>query len=169
MLNGNKENISFILNKKINNNKDEIIKYLCDKVNDLEEKYSKLKEIVDEMKKKEESFSFVWENHSNCQLSNGGKRIKKIKNEGWNTGVKGNNLLKRNAVNIFKIKVNHINADKSGLQFGIVRYSSNVGCGTDWNLRCDNTRDYKYNSFETKSKEDQIWTFDLLFLQWTNK
>ena len=59
MMNGNKENVSFILIRKLNNNKDEIIKFLCDKVNHLEEKleemnknYIKLKEIVDEMKKK---------------------------------------------------------------------------------------------------------------------
>ena len=38
ILNGNKENISFSLYKKENNNKDEIIKYLCNKVNDLEDK-----------------------------------------------------------------------------------------------------------------------------------
>ena len=120
IFNGSKENVSFALHKKQNDNKDEIIKYLCTKVNDLETKleemnnnYMNLKTMI------ENKFYFVWENHSNCQLSNGGKRIKKIKNEGWNTGVKANKILKRNEVNIFKIIVYHINNDKSGFQFGI--------------------------------------------------
>ena len=168
MMNGNKENISFILNRKINNNKDEIIKFLCEKVNHLEEKmeemnknYIKLKEIVDGMNKKEEPFSFVWENNSNCQLLNGNKKIKKIRGgNDWNTGVKGNNLLKKNFVNVFKIKVNHINKDKSGLQFGIVKKSSFVSVGTDWNLRCDNTNDYKYTSFSSEQiNEGDIMSF----------
>ncbi len=88
MMNGNKENISFILNRKINNNKDEIIKYLCKKVDVLEEKleqmnknYLNLKETVDKLTKKDETFSFVWENNSNCQLLNGKKGIKKIKKQ----------------------------------------------------------------------------------------
>ena len=72
ILNGNKENISFSLYKKENNNKDEIIKYLCNKVNDLEEKYTKLKEIVDKLVKKDE-LNLVWENHTNCELSAGKK------------------------------------------------------------------------------------------------
>ena len=38
MMNGNKENVSFTLYKKENHNKDEIIKYLCKKVDVLEEK-----------------------------------------------------------------------------------------------------------------------------------
>ena len=97
MLNGNKENISFALHKKENSNKDEIIKDLCNKVNDLEEKYTKLKEVVDKLIKKDgEPTNFVWNNHSNCELSAGGKRVKKIRNKGWNTLVKGNHFLKRN-------------------------------------------------------------------------
>ena len=169
MMNGNKENISFILNRKINNNKDEIIKYLCDKVNQLEQKmdemnknYVKLKEIVDGMNKKEETFSFVWENNSNCQLLNGKKNVKKIKGgNNWNTGVRGNNLLKRNEINIFKIKVNHINRDKSGLYFGISKYNSNINhYGIDWHMNCNGTSDNKYNSFKNeKINEGDIMTF----------
>ena len=322
MMNGNKENISFNMNKKINNNKDEIIKYLCTKVDTLEKKfdemnknyiklnqnfedmkinYTKLKEIVDYLKKvgkksakpafnngygqnvlvpskaniedennkiknqeqiKEEeviqennneenkkvmlgnlkelnkrlnnyfrqtsqlglpssivvrgvignignlfeksaklafkngygqnilvprmikennneenkkvmlgnfqqfnqhlnNYTFTWENNSNCQLSNGNKKIKKIKNEGWNTGVKGNNLLKRNEINIFKIRVNHINKDKVGLCFGISKYKSNVNnYGVDWYMRCDSTNYYKYSSFKNeKINEGDIMTF----------
>ena len=64
-------------------------------------------------------FQFTWKENSNCSLFNEGKRIKKIQNQGWNAGIKGTNILKRNEVNIFKIKVNHVNMDKTGLQFGI--------------------------------------------------
>ena len=88
MMNGNKENVSFTLYKIENNNKDEIIKYLCKKVDVLEEKleqmnknYLNLKETVDKLTKKDETFSFVWENNSNCQLLNGKKGIKKIKKQ----------------------------------------------------------------------------------------
>ena len=56
MMNGNKENVSFTLYKKENHNKDEIIKYLCKKVDVLEEKleqmnknYLNLKETVDKL------------------------------------------------------------------------------------------------------------------------
>jgi hypothetical protein len=155
IFNGSKENVSFALHKKENDNKDEIIKYLCTKVNNLEAKldemnknYINLKTIVDGIIKEQNEYNFVWESHSNCQLSNGGKRIKKIQNNGWNTGVKGNKILKRNEVNIFKIIVNHVNSDKSGLQFGISKYNSNVSkCGIDWHMRCDDTSDYKYKSF----------------------
>ena len=169
MMNGNKENVSFILIRKLNNNKDEIIKFLCDKVNHLEEKleemnknYIKLKEIVDEMKKKDEPFSFVWENNSNCQLLNGKKSLKKIGGGNhWNTGVKGNNLLKRNEINIFKIKVIHINKDKSGLVFGISKYNSNINnYGIDWHVSCSGTSSYKYNSFKNEIiNEGDIMTF----------
>ena len=152
IFNGSKENINFVLNNKENDNKDEIIKYLCTKVNDLETKldemsknYMNLKAIVDEIKN---HFYFVWENHSNCQLSNGGKRIKKIQNEGWNTGIKGNQILKINEVNTFKIKVIHIHNDKTGLLFGISKYSSDVsGPGKDWHMICSDTSRYKYTSF----------------------
>jgi len=154
MINGNKQNVSFVLHKKENNNKDEVIKFLCSKVNELEKKldemnknYLNLKKMFDDLKKIVLP-DFKWKEHTNCQLFDNGLRIKKIQNEGWNTGIKGNNLIKRNEVNIFKIKVNHINNDKSGLQFGIAKYSSNVAqCGTDWLMRCDDTRHYKYSSF----------------------
>ena len=182
MMNGNKENISFNMNKKINNNKDEIIKYLCTKVDTLEKKfdemnknyiklnqnfedmkinYTKLKEIVDYLKNKEESYFFAWENNSNCQLSNGNKKIKKIKNQGWNTGVKGNNLLKRNEINIFKIRVNHINKDKVGLCFGISKYKSNVNtCDVDWLMNCGDRTYDNYSSFKNeKINEGDIMTF----------
>ena len=169
MMNGNKENVSFTLYKKENHNKDEIIKYLCKKVDVLEEKleqmnknYLNLKETVDKLTKKDETFSFVWENNSNCQLLNGKKAIKKIYNGGsWNTCIKGNNLLRRNAVNTFKIRVNHVNGDKSGLQFGISKFNSNTSqCGIDWHMSCSGTRGYKYGSFVNKTiNEGDIMTF----------
>ena len=162
ILNGNKENISFSLYKKENNNKDEIIKYLCNKVNDLEDKYAKLKEIVDKLVKKDEQLNLVWENHTNCELSARKKRVKKIKNEGWNTLVKGNNLLKRNEINIFKIKVNHINKDKSGLEFGISKNNSiyNNIWGFDWHMCCSETNSYKYKNFsKEKINDGDILTF----------
>ena len=94
------------------------------------------------------------------KLSNGGKIIKKVQNEGWNTGIKGNQLLKRNEINTFKIKVNHVNRDKSGLEFGISKYSSNIGFGTDWNLSCAGTSCYKYNNFKNEIiNEGDIVTF----------
>ena len=168
-MNGNKENVSFTLYKKENHNKDEIIKYLCKKVDVLEEKleqmnknYLNLKETVDKLIKKDETITFVWENNSNCQLLNGKKAIKKIYNGGsWNTGIKGNNLLRRNAVNTFKIRVNHVNGDKSGLQFGISKFNSNTSqCGIDWHMSCSNTRGYKYGSFVSKTiNEGDIMTF----------
>ena len=168
MMNGNKENVSFTLYKKENNNKDEIIKYLCKKVDVLEEKleqmnknYLNLKETVDKLTKKDETFSFVWENNSNCQLLNGKKGIKKLQNAGWNTGIKGNNLLKRNAVNTFKIRVNHVNRDKSGLEFGMTKFNSNTSqCGIDWHMSCSGTRSHKYGSFVNKTiNEGDIMTF----------
>ena len=82
MLNGNKENVSFVFHKKENNNKDEVIKYLCSKVNDLETKldemnknYLNLKEMFDNLKKIVLT-DFVWKEHSNCQLYDNGRRIK---------------------------------------------------------------------------------------------
>ena len=168
MMNGNKENVSFTLYKKENNNKDEIIKYLCKKVDVLEEKleqmnknYLNLKETVDKLTKKDETFSFVWENNSNCQLLNGKKAIKKIQNNEWNTVIKGNNLLRRNEVNTFKIKVNHVNEDKSGLEFGISKFNSNTQeYGLDWHMSCSNIKCYKYNSFPSKKiNEGDIMTF----------
>ena len=69
--------------------------------------------------------------------------------------------MKRNEVNIFKIKVYHINSDKSGLQFGISKYNSNFSnCGIDWHMRCDDTSGYKYKSFpQEKINEGDIITF----------
>ena len=90
------------------------------------------------------------------------KNVKKIKGgNNWNTGVRGNNLLKRNEINIFKIKVNHINRYKSGLQFGISKYNSNMNnYGIDWHMNCDRTSDYKYNSFKNEEiNEGDIMTF----------
>ena len=167
MINGNKENVSFVLHKKENNNKDEVIKFLCSKVNDLEKKldemnknYLNLKKMFDDLKKIIMP-DLKWIGHTNCQLFDNGLRIKKIQNQGWNTGIKANNLLKRNEVNIFKIKVNHINNDKSGLQFGIAKYSSNVEqYGTDWLMSCNNTRVYKYSSFVSEQiNKGDIMTF----------
>ena len=157
MLNGNKENVSFVFDKKQNNDKDEIIKYLCKKVADLETKlnemsknYLNLKEVVDNMAKNSSftTFNYTWENHSNCEIFDNGKRIKKVKNQGWNTGIRATNLLKKNEITIFKIKVNHIHDDSSGLQFGIAKYNSNISqYGTDWLMSCNNTGLYKYKNF----------------------
>ena len=168
MMNGNKENVSFTLYKKENHNKDEIIKYLCKKVDVLEEKleqmnknYLNLKETVDKLTKKDETFSFVWENNSNCQLLNGKKRIKKTQNDGWNTGIKGSNLLRRNEVNTFKIRVNHVHVDKSGLVFGITRFNSNTSSyGIDWHMSCNSTSSHAYKSFSKQEiNEGDIMTF----------
>ena len=163
IMNGNKEKVSFELNKKQNDNKDEIIKSLCLKVNNLEDKYNKLNEKYEKimkfiepmMKAAEEEeknfkYKFQWENHYNCQLSNNNKILKKIKNDGWNTNVKGNKILKKNSINIFKIKVNSINNDKSGLSFGLAKISSDFSDGNlfqkDWNLNCGLCNS-KFNSF----------------------
>jgi len=97
IMNGNKEIINFELKKTENTNKDEIIKQLCLKVNNLEEKYNNLNEkyikleknyeeimtVVGDMiiEKKNSLFRFQWENHENCELSNNNKKLKKIKME----------------------------------------------------------------------------------------
>ena len=71
MLNGNKENVSLVLHKKENNNKEEVIKYLCNKVNDLEEKlevmnknYLSLLERFEKLEKSK-STNFLWNSHPN--------------------------------------------------------------------------------------------------------
>lgn len=109
ILNGNKENVSFVFNKKENCKKDEV-----DEMNKKSSNSKETEKIV-----QTDLFQFTWKENSNCSLFNEGKRIKKIQNQGWNAGIKGTNILKRNEVNIFKIKVNHVNMDKTGLQFGI--------------------------------------------------
>ena len=76
--------------------------------------------------------------------------------------VKGNNLLKRNEINIFKIKVNHIHKDKSGLEFGISKNNSiyNNSWGFDWHMCCSETNLYKYKNFsKEKINEGDILTF----------
>ena len=182
IINGNKEKISFELNKIENINKDEIIKSLCLKMNNLEEKYNKLNEkyeileqkyekimtVVGPMIKKEEDykFDFQWENHSNCQLTNNNKILRKIKNDGWNTNVKGNKILRKNSINIFKIRVNNIHKDKSGLAFGIAKISSDFSdeylYEKEWNINCYYTNYYntKFLSFEHHQiNEGDIVTF----------
>ena len=58
-------------------------------------------------------------------------------------------MLKRNEINIFKIKVIHINKDKSGLVFGISKYNSNINNhGIDWHMSCSGTSSYNYNNFK---------------------
>ena len=172
-INGNKEKVSFEFNKIENTNKDEIIKSLIMKVNDLEEKYNKLKENYEKimafvgpmMEKKEEKFKFQWENNENCELSKNNTKLRKIKNQGWNTNVKGNKILKKNAINVFKIKVNNINSDKSGLSFGIVKKSSVSSSNlyeNDWNINCTGvaTINSKFESFKNEAiNKDDIVTF----------
>ena len=172
-LNGNKETISFELNKIENTNKDEIIKNLILKVNYLEEKckmleknYEKILAFVEPMMKEAEEeekkgkFKFQWEYHSNCQLSNNNRILRKIKNDGWNTNVKGNKILRNNSINIFKIRVNNINSDKSGLAFGISKVSSNFSFNSDWNMSCCETNSYNFSSFkDERINKGDIVTF----------
>ena len=97
IVDGNKEKVSFQLNKIENTNKDEIIKSLSLKVNILEEKYNELNEKYEDLekkyekimsfigpmiKKKEEEkdlYKFQWEYHENCEYSNNNKILKKLK------------------------------------------------------------------------------------------
>ena len=100
-------------------------------------------------------FRFQWENHDNCELSNNNKKLKKIKNNGWNTNTKGNKILRKNSINIFKIRVNNTSSDKSGLFFGITKAStnfSNKGYINQWNFRCDNI---SLNSFFKNFKSSE--------------
>ena len=170
-LNGNKETINFEFNKVENTNKDEIIKNLCLKVNALEEKckileknYEKimvfLEPMIKEAEEEKKPYKFQWENHDNCKLSNNNKILRKIKNEGWNTNVKGNKILRKNSINIFKIRVNEINSDKSGLTFGISRASSSFSYNNNWNMMCNSTSAYNFNSFKsTTINKGDIITF----------
>ena len=109
-------------------------------------------------------FRFQWENHDNCELSNNNKKLKKIKNGGCNTNVKGNKILRKNSINIFKIRVNNINSDKSGLYFGIARASTNFSScpfNEEWNISCSNTtNNSKFKSFKySQINKDDIITF----------
>ena len=94
-------------------------------MNNLETQLRNLKEDFDDLKKIV-SPELEWEEHPNCEIFDNGKRIRKIRNEGWNTGIKTTKLLRRNEINTFKVKINHLNEDATGLQFGIARDSSNV-------------------------------------------
>ena len=110
-------------------------------------------------------FKFEWENHFDCEFSNNNKKLKKIKNEGWKTNIKGNKILKKSSINIFKIKVNKIKYDKSGLAFGIAKASSNFSTSLydkDWHINCANTKSYnsKFKSFiSTTIDQGDIVTF----------
>ena len=173
IMNGNKEKISLEFNKIENTNKDEIIESLCLKVNALEEKckilgknYEKIMAFVEPMMKKEEEeekknkFKFQWEKHDNCELLNDNKILRKIKNKGWNTNVKGNKILNKNSINIFKIRVNEIHSDKSGLAFGISRASSSFSYDNNWNMCCNNSSYYIFKSFKkTTINKGDIVTF----------
>ena len=157
-MNGNKEIINLEFNKIENTNKDEIIKSLCLKVNFLEEKCKNLEKIM-ALYEKEKKFKFQWENHENCQLSNNNKILRKIKNNGWNTFVKGNKNLKKDSFNIFKIRVNEINKDKSGLCFGISNPSLNFSHMNNWNF-CSYLWNNKFKSFKTTGmNKGDIFTF----------
>ena len=167
IMNGNKEKVSFEFNKSENYDKDEIIKSLCLKVNNLEEKYNKLNEKFEKIiyfVGTIINFRFQWENHNNCELSNNNKRLRKIKDEGWNTNVKGNKILRKNSINIFKIKVNNIHKDKNGLYFGIARSSFNFSSSPydeEWNISCNNTiNNSKFKSFKySEINKNNIVTF----------
>ena len=122
---------------------DEKYMALEEKCKMLEKNYEKILAFVDPMIKEEEiekkAYKFQWEYHDNCELSNNNKILRKIKNEGWNTNVKGNKILSKNSINVFKIKVNQINNDKSGLSFGISKASSNFTYENNWNMNCFST------------------------------
>ncbi len=129
----------------------------------LEKNYAKIMEFVEPMIKEEaKKFKFQWEKHDNCELANDNKILKKIKNDGWNTNVKGNKILKKNSINIFKIRVNEINSDKSGLTFGISRASSSFSYDNNWNMNCSSTSSYNniFKSFKsTDINKGDIITF----------
>ena len=69
-------------------------------------------------------------------------------------------------MNTFKIRVNHVNGDKSGLQFGISKFNSNTSqYGIDWHMSCSGTSNYKYGSFVNKTiDEGDIMTFKIFFI-----
>jgi hypothetical protein len=182
-MDGKKEKVSFELNKKENTNKDEIIKLLSFKVNILEEKYNQLNKKYEKLEKNYEKimtfigpmieaeeedtkkgiFKFQWENHDNCELSNNNKKLKKIRNQGWNTNVKGNKILRKNEMNIFKIRVNKLNSDKSGLCFGLAKASFNFSSSPyaeEWNISCK-TPQYNNEKFES-FKEEEINQGDII-------
>ena len=147
---------------------DEKYMALEEKCKMLEKNYEKILAFVDPMIKEEEiekkAYKFQWEYHDNCELSNNNKILKKIKNEGWNTNVKGNKILRKNSINIFKIRVNNNNSDKSGLCFGIARTSTNFSIypyNEEWNIRCDSiTSNSKFKSFKSSEiNKDDIITF----------
>ena len=175
IMNGNKEKINFELNKTENKNKDDIIKSLCTKINNIEEKYNELNKKYDKLnekyekimdfigpmiKAKEEEFQykyeFQWKYHNNCELTDNNKKLKKIKGSNdWDTNINGNKILKKNSINIFKIKVNKINNDKSGLYFGLKKVSTIFNSSPfnqDWNLSCDNTNNN--SKFRSLIKEE---------------
>ena len=90
--------------------------------------------------------------------------MRKIKDEGWNTNVKGNKILRKNSINIFKIKVNNIHKDKNGLYFGIARSSFNFSSSPydeEWNISCNNTiNNSKFKSFKySEINKNNIVTF----------
>ena len=137
---------------------------LNEKYEKLEKKYEKIMTIVGPMIEEEEEkkIKFQWENNDNFELSNNNKRLKKIKNRGWNSNVKGNKILRKNAINIFKIRVNNINSDKTGLLFEIEKASANSTKPSyeEWNMSCFNTSLYKYQNFKKeKINKGDIVTF----------
>ena len=131
----------------------------------MKEAENKLKLKEEKEKKEKNLFKFQWEYHENCEFSNNNKKLKKIKNDGWNTNVKGNKILEKNAINIFKIRVNNINRDKSGLSIGLARTSCNFSDSylykNEWNFNCYNFYlNSKLKSFKNeKINKDDILTF----------
>ena len=129
----------------------------------MKEAENKLKLKEEKEKKEKNLFKFQWEYHENCEFSNNNKKLKKIKNNGWNTNIKGNKILEKNAINIFKIRVNNINNDKSGLSIGLARTSCNFSdyylYENEWNFNCSN---FYHNSKLTSFKNEKINKNDII-------
>ena len=177
IMNGKKEKIEFELNRLGNINKDEIIKALSlkvnlleetfqnlnEKCNMLEEKFEKINMYVPMTKQEVKKFSFEWEEHENCELSNNNKVSKKTKSEGWNTVVKGNKVLVDKIINVFKIKINSIDEDKTGLAIGISKAdATGVTISNNWTINCGHTCQYNphFKNFKNEVlNKDDILTF----------
>ena len=112
-----------------------------------------------------ENFIFEWENNDDCELSNDNKQLKKIKNHcSWKTIVKGNKILRKNSINVFKIRVINNDIDKSGLYLGLARANHTFlwdPYKEEWLMSCDCTQhNSEFRNFKKKQiDEGDIVTF----------